>query len=312
MIDRIGKLSHLAHRELKSRSGEAFSHSAVLTDILGFKDIFVHHEILPPGRHASSPHFHSHQEEMIVVLKGKPTVHLGSNQAQLEPGDFVGFRPGSKELHFLENKTQEEAHVLVISSRSGDDRVQYSTSKGSAPEFRITVRDSIYISDITAADKPAYLEHLKEKQIYDQTLNIPYPYTEADADWWINHVAKTTLQQGRSVNWAIRRDDGFLIGGIGYHDFKLGKSHKAELGYWLAKPYWGQGIMTEAVKKIAAFGFEELSLVRITANVFHFNMGSARVLEKAGFQLEGVLCKHYKKDGKIFDGRLYAMTRKGI
>lgn len=111
------------------------------------------------------------------------------------------------------------------------------------------------------------------------------------------------------MNWAIRRTDGFLIGGIGYHDFELGKSHRAEIGYWLAKPYWGQGIMTEAVKKVAALAFEELGLVRITANVFHFNMGSAPVLKKAGFQLEGLLRKHYKKDGKVFDGRLYALTR---
>lgn len=129
MISNIGKLSQLAHRELKSRSGEAFSLSAVLSDFLGFKDLFVHHEILPPGRCASSPHSHSHQEEMIVVLEGKPTVHLGSDQAQLEPGDFIGFKPGSDLQHFLENNTREEARVLVISPHSSDDRVQY----GAAP-----------------------------------------------------------------------------------------------------------------------------------------------------------------------------------
>ena len=119
-------------------------------------------------------------------------------------------------------------------------------------------------------------------------------------------MAETTARQGRSVNWAIRRSDGFLVGGIGFHDFELGKSHKAELGYWLAKSYWGQGIMTQAVDAVARFGFQEFGLLRITANVFHFNIGSARVLEKAGFQLEGYLRKHYKKDGKIFDGKLYA------
>lgn len=172
--------------------------------------------------------------------------------------------------------------------------------------MKLQLSNNFYISDITWADKQAYVEHLKEKQIYDQTLAIPFPYTEADADWWLNNVAQITSLQGRSVNWAIRRADGFLIGGIGFHDFELGKSHKAELGYWLAKPYWNKGIMTEAVKKVSEFGFKEFGLLRITANVFHFNVGSARVLEKAGYKLEGYLRNHYKKDGKLFDGKLYA------
>lgn len=175
--------------------------------------------------------------------------------------------------------------------------------------MNLKLNNSFLITDITPVDKPAYLEHLKEKQIYDQTLNIPYPYTEKDADWWINHITDETQKQGRSVNWGIRRQDGYLIGGIGYHGLEVGKSHKAELGYWLAKSYWGKGLMTEAVKKVVEFGFAELGLIRITANIFDFNTGSARVLEKSGFQLEGHLRKHYMKDGKIFDGKLYAKVK---
>src|SRR3989338_2682134 len=157
--------------------------------------------------------------------------------------------------------------------------------------MNIKINDDFYISDITPSDKPAYIEHLAEKQIYDQTWAIPFPYTEADADWWIDQVAKQTQEQGQSTAWAIRRRDGYLIGGIGFSHFELGKSHMAELGYWLAKPYWNQGIMTEAVRKVCDLGFSQFNLVRITAHVFTFNTGSSRVLEKAGFQLEGVLRK---------------------
>lgn len=53
--------------------------------------------------------------------------------------------------------------------------------------MKLKINDSYFISDIALTDKAAYLEHLKEKQIYDQTLAIPHPYTEADADWWVNH-----------------------------------------------------------------------------------------------------------------------------
>ena len=111
------------------------------------------------------------------------------------------------------------------------------------------------------------------------------------------------------MNWAIREPGGVLVGGIGYHNLELGRSHRAELGYWLAKPYWGQGIMTGAVKRVTDLAFSEFDLVRVTAHVFAFNGGSARVLEKAGFQFEGLLRSHYKKDGKIFDGKLYAKVR---
>lgn len=175
--------------------------------------------------------------------------------------------------------------------------------------MKLDITSEFYVSDIAPGDEPAYLQHLKEKQIYDQTLAIPFPYTQADAEWWIANVAKTTKEQGRSVNWAIRRNDGFLVGGIGFHDFSLGKSHSAEIGYWLAKEYWGKGIMSQAARKVADFGFKELGLERITAAVFHFNLGSARVLEKSGFKLEGVLRNHYKKDGRIFDGKLYAKIK---
>lgn len=180
--------------------------------------------------------------------------------------------------------------------------------------MKLEINDSYYISDITLKDKSAYLEHLKEKQIYDQTLAIPYPYTEDDADWWINHnIEAVKTQGGCSVNWAIRRsEDNYLIGGIGFLGLKIGESHTAELGYWLAKPYWNKGLMTEAVKVVSEYGFKKLGLSRITANVFHFNISSARVLEKAGFQCEGCLRNHYKKDGKIFDGKLYALIEKDL
>lgn len=178
----------------------------------------------------------------------------------------------------------------------------------------LKVNDAFHISDIALQDKSAYLEHFKEKQIYDQTLAIPYPYTEADADWWINNSIECTKRQGgRSVNWALRRSqDNYLIGGIGFLGFNIGESHRAELGYWLAKPYWNKGIMTAAVKAASNYGFKEFGLIRITANVFSSNLGSARVLEKAGFKCEGTLRSHYKKDGEIRDGKLYALLKQDL
>jgi ribosomal-protein-alanine N-acetyltransferase len=165
------------------------------------------------------------------------------------------------------------------------------------------------VSDITYSDKTFYVEHLKEKQIFDQTLNIPYPYRPEDADWWINHVASAAAHAGRTVNWAIREPKGKLIGGIGFHGLVPGRDHRAELGYWLAKPWWGKGLMTHAVTAATDFAFRELGLERITAHLFSFNQGSERVLQKSGYIKEGELRRHYLKNGQFHDGKLYARLK---
>lgn len=119
-------IAELLHQELRSsRTGESYSLSAVLTEHLEFKKLFVHHEIIPPGRRSSAPHTHSTREEMIFVLDGNPTAHEGTRTTRLRPGDFVGFRAGSDEPHFVENSTEVEAKVLIITTRSEGDRVAY-------------------------------------------------------------------------------------------------------------------------------------------------------------------------------------------
>jgi [ribosomal protein S5]-alanine N-acetyltransferase len=96
------------------------------------------------------------------------------------------------------------------------------------------------------------------------------------------------------------------LGGIDLNNIK---EHKAEIGYWLGKDYWGQGIMTEAVRLITTYGFEKLGLRRIYAHVFVFNKASMTVLKKAGFKYEGKLRKHAKKGDKFLDSFLFAKVK---
>ncbi len=175
--------------------------------------------------------------------------------------------------------------------------------------MNLIVTDHIHLSEIRPSDKAAYIQHLQEKEIYDHTLRIPFPYTEADADEWLAMVAKSTKQHGQPVNWAIRNEDDFLIGGIGFEGFAIGKSHRAEIGYWMARPFWGRGMMTAVVRKACEFAFDEWRLAKITAHVFATNPASARVLEKCGFEQEGFLKKHFLKDGQFLDARLFGLTR---
>ena len=178
--------------------------------------------------------------------------------------------------------------------------------------MKITVNSQIHLSEFTPSDQAACVEHLKEMEIYHHTLRIPYPYTESSFQEWLEIVARTTQQQGRAVHWALRNEEGLLIGGSGFDDFQLGTSHRAEIGYWLAKPYWGRGIMTAVVRRLCELAFTEFGLVKITAGVFAGNAASARVLEKCGFEQEGYLRKHYVKDNQFVDARVYALLKAEI
>lgn len=175
--------------------------------------------------------------------------------------------------------------------------------------MKIVVNNEIHLSEFRPTDKPALIEHLNDRDIYDRTLRIPFPYTENNADEWLAVYAKATEQQGQPVHFAIRTGDDALIGGCGLNDFETGKSHRAEVGYWLAKPFWGQSIMTAVVQCLCQHAFDDFRLAKITAHVFTHNPASARVLEKCGFLQEGLLRKHFLKDDKLIDARLFALLR---
>jgi ribosomal-protein-alanine N-acetyltransferase len=169
----------------------------------------------------------------------------------------------------------------------------------------IPITPAVCLTEIRAADKYECVKRINDREIYDRTLRIPHPYNEAHFDQWLAIVAESTQRHGQPVQFAIR-ESGSLIGALGFDE--LVKGHQAEIGYWLAKAWWGRGIMTAAVARACAHAFEQWSLVRITAHVFSSNTASARVLEKNGFQLEGLLRKHHLKDERFLDSKLYALV----
>jgi [ribosomal protein S5]-alanine N-acetyltransferase len=175
--------------------------------------------------------------------------------------------------------------------------------------MKIVVNDQLHLSEFRSSDKDALVEYLNDRDIYDRTLRIPFPYTHDAADEWLVLASKIAEQQGRPIHWAVRDASAALIGGCGFDDIQIGQSHRGEIGYWLAKPFWGRGIMTAVVQRICAHGFEEFGLVKITAHVFPRNLASARVLEKCGFKEEGYLRKHYVKDGSFIDARSFALLK---
>ena len=160
------------------------------------------------------------------------------------------------------------------------------------------------IRDWRLDDVESLAKHANNRRV---SINLrdrfPYPYRIEDARNFIERA----ISEGQEKSHCIEID-GSAVGSIGITIGEDVYRLTAEMGYWLAEEFWGQGIMSEVVPAFVNYGFEKFSLKRIYATSYSRNPASARVLEKAGFVLEGRLRKNVVKDGKILDSLLYAKT----
>ncbi len=135
------------------------------------------------------------------------------------------------------------------------------------------------------------------------TNGFPHPYTEHDGREFL------AMAIGNSGLLAIDVD-GEAVGSIGVFPQTDVHEKNAEMGYWLAEPFWGRGIMTRAVREMAAHGFAVFpNVTRIFARPFSTNPASHRVLEKAGFTLEARLKDALYKNGVYMDEFIFAIRR---
>lgn len=146
-----------------------------------------------------------------------------------------------------------------------------------------------------------------DRAIASTTLNIPHPYEDGMADEWIA-THRQRFDDGVSAIFAIQfMEQAMLIGAIG---LEINRQHqRAELGYWIGKPYWRRGYCTEAAWRVLQYGFGMLELSRIYASHFSRNPASGRVMQKIGMLHEGTLRKHVLKWGVHEDLELYGMLR---
>lgn len=150
-------------------------------------------------------------------------------------------------------------------------------------------------------------EMLNNKKILDNLRDgLPYPYTRKDAEEYITAMRQADKKE--TFAFATTVDDS-VVGSIGV--FRCGNIHfrTAEMGYYIGEPFWGKGIATSAVKQACRHVFANTDIIRIFAEPFSYNAASCRVLEKAGFQLEGLLRCNAVKNGQVQDMKMYALVR---
>ena len=165
---------------------------------------------------------------------------------------------------------------------------------------------NIQLRKLHISDAPKIALMLNNKKICDQLRDyIPFPYTEKDGEEFIAFVHSQSSQQ---VFGILNKEDE-LCGVVGLVVQSGIYRISAEIGYWLGEDYWGQGIMSKAVELITNYGFDELKLERIYTSVFEFNKASIRILEKNGYEKEGVFKKALIKNGNIVDEHRFAKWR---
>jgi [ribosomal protein S5]-alanine N-acetyltransferase len=171
----------------------------------------------------------------------------------------------------------------------------------------IRINDRVELTEIRENDKTHLICYLNDLTIFNNTLMIPHPYTEASADFYLNLCQESAQNHGFVSNFAIReRATGNLIGGCGRFVKDI---HKDEIGYWLAEPFRNRGIMSAVINGLCQHLFDTTDLVRIEAIVFSENIASAKTLEKAGFQREGLLRKYVVKNGVVKDVFMFSRLK---
>ena len=134
--------------------------------------------------------------------------------------------------------------------------------------------------------------------------SFPNPYTIEHARAWIKHVKDHESKTRFTIDFG-----GECIGEIGFVKQQDVHRFTAEIGFWLSQEHWGKGVMSKALASVCQYAFEHHNVVRIYADVQATNDGSRRVLEKSGFELEGVLKKHVFKNEQFIDQMVFALVR---
>lgn len=161
--------------------------------------------------------------------------------------------------------------------------------------------DNITLSPLQEKDIPAIATLANNYNIWRNVRDrLPHPYTVQDAEDFVKFT---------------QTEDPVVTFGIHYHQSLAGVTgltlqydiHRlnAEIGYWIGEPFWNKGIATKTVRLLTTYAFDTLHLHRLFAGIFHTNPASAKVLIKAGYELESIAREAVIKEGKLLDEHFY-------
>jgi ribosomal-protein-alanine N-acetyltransferase len=159
------------------------------------------------------------------------------------------------------------------------------------------------LREFKQTDEELLVSYLNEADVTKyMSARLPQPYTKEAAAWWVSTGSKMGIVKAIANN-------GVLMGSISAIVGEFERQKTAEIGYWLAKPFWGNGFASQALAEFSKALFLNTEIERLYAPVFEGNTASARVLEKCGFKLEAILEKAIYKNGEFYNELHYANVR---
>lgn len=177
-------------------------------------------------------------------------------------------------------------------------------------KFPALKTDRLILREITMKDVEWYLDHFSKKEIV-HGQGFPPPKNMKVAREELQLYFVDLFKNRNGFRWGIELKDGDgLIGSCGYYKWLKPDGRQAEVGYDLDPPYWGRGIMTEAMTAMIDFGFQRMRLNRIELLAMPRNTRSCGLATKVGFKREGVLREHgFDEKGRVADDLLFSMLR---
>lgn len=167
--------------------------------------------------------------------------------------------------------------------------------------------ERLLLRKITLNDANDMFEYGSDPHVSEYTTWSTHTSIE-DTKYFIKSLLKM-YKKRELVDWGIvHKAEKKIIGTCGYVEWSMTHS-RAEMGYALSRKYWNQGYMSEAVNAMMEFGFREMHLNRIQAKCQVNNIASARVMEKVGMQLEGILRQQLFVKDEYWDLKIYSILR---
>lgn len=249
----------------------------------------------------------------LVALWKAYNLHIAHVMATASPHERSRMR-ARHNLHEIAWRTVDQSHPTTLEYFMRDyvghlkhhlGQIAALSTPNPSPSLVLLESAVCVVRDWRPEDAPSLARHANNRNVWRNVRDrFPHPYGEDDAHRFI----QTSLAAMPRTNFAIVVGD-MAVGSVGVILQTDVERISAELGYWLGEDHWGKGIGSAAARAATKYAFEQLDLHRIYAVVFVWNPASARVLEKAGFSLEGTLRRSAIKDGEIVDQFQYAIVR---
>jgi [ribosomal protein S5]-alanine N-acetyltransferase len=167
--------------------------------------------------------------------------------------------------------------------------------------------ERLLLRKISMDDAEDMFEYARDAEVARYVLWHPHKTIE-DSRQFISLVLDE-YAKGGVAPWGIEyKADKRFVGTVGFLDWSIPNA-RIEIGYAISRAYWGQGIMTEAVRAVIDLGFRNMALNRIQAMCLPENVASARVMEKAGMRYEGTLRQYLLIKGEFRDLKMYSILR---